>query len=190
VAQQLENGDAMTFKAIPTKYKDIEFRSRLEAKWACVFDEIGWAWDYEPIDLDGYIPDFILKFPHGNMLCEVKPATTKHELLEATTKIEHSGWNSHALIVGSLLHYTAWPEPMIGVVTAINEYFDDHWGWDWAVSHGCTECHQTSIHHINASWRCRVCGAYDGDAYLGGNNLLPEAWNTATNIVKYRHGKR
>jgi hypothetical protein len=180
----------MAITAIPTTYKGIEFRSRLEAKWACVFDELGWQWDYEAVDLDGYIPDFILKFPHGNMLCEVKPATTKDELLEATEKVEHSGWDSHALVVGSLLHYGEWPDPMIGIVTAINEYRNCYWGWDWAVSHGCTACRRTSIHHLNARWHCRVCGGYDGDGHLGGKNLLPEAWKTATNTVKYRHGKR
>lgn len=55
--------------AIPTIYKDIQFRSRLEARWAKFFDEFGMVWDYEPhtfrIDLgDGcyeqYTPDFLI----------------------------------------------------------------------------------------------------------------------------------
>jgi len=28
--------------AIPTLYKDVQFRSRLEAKWAAFFDLLGW----------------------------------------------------------------------------------------------------------------------------------------------------
>lgn len=44
--------------AIPTVYKGVQFRSRLEAKWACFFDLCGWEWAYEPVDLPGYIPDF------------------------------------------------------------------------------------------------------------------------------------
>lgn len=50
----------MSDSAIPTRYNDINFRSRLEAKWACFFDLLEWRYEYEPIDLQGYIPDFVL----------------------------------------------------------------------------------------------------------------------------------
>ncbi len=35
----------------PRKYKNIEFRSTLEAKWARFFDLLGWSWKYEPFKL-------------------------------------------------------------------------------------------------------------------------------------------
>ena len=37
-------------KAINTEYKGHLFRSRLEAKWAVFFDEIGVRWEYEKED--------------------------------------------------------------------------------------------------------------------------------------------
>lgn len=46
--------------AIPTMYAGIQFRSRLEATWAAMFDNLGIRWEYEPVDLDGYIPDFVI----------------------------------------------------------------------------------------------------------------------------------
>lgn len=46
--------------------KGIQFRSRLEARWAYIFDSMGWIWEYEPIDLNGYIPDFIVDIPSRN----------------------------------------------------------------------------------------------------------------------------
>jgi hypothetical protein len=58
--------------AIPTRYGGVQFRSRLEARWAAFFDIVGWRWQYEPIDLDGWIPDFRL-CGHVPALCEVKP---------------------------------------------------------------------------------------------------------------------
>jgi hypothetical protein len=74
-----------SIKPIPTIYNSILFRSRLEAKWACFFDYLGWEYDYEPFDLFGTIddgnnnnvehrwtPDFILKGKE-NILVEVKP---------------------------------------------------------------------------------------------------------------------
>jgi hypothetical protein len=62
-----------TIKAIPTKYKGVMFRSRLEATWAAYFDNACIRWDYEPIDLEGWTPDFILRLEDTQMLVEVKP---------------------------------------------------------------------------------------------------------------------
>lgn len=50
-------------KAIETKYKGYQFRSRLEARWAVFFDSLGVKWEYEPegFDLENgiyYLPDF------------------------------------------------------------------------------------------------------------------------------------
>jgi hypothetical protein len=51
-------------KTIPTKYNGTQFRSRLEARWAVVFDELGltWYYEYEGFDLSSgwYLPDFYL----------------------------------------------------------------------------------------------------------------------------------
>ncbi len=45
---------------IPTVYNGVQFRSRLEARWACFFDLCGWHWQYELADLAGWIPDFLI----------------------------------------------------------------------------------------------------------------------------------
>lgn len=70
-----------TIAAIETRYNGINFRSRLEAKWAAFFDLCGFKWEYEPIDFRGWVPDFFLEFPCGHSECnpthtvyaEVKP---------------------------------------------------------------------------------------------------------------------
>jgi hypothetical protein len=68
-------------KSHPTKYNDVLFRSRLEARWAAFFDLAKWEWEYEPIDLNGWSPDFMVVFPCNHSECngshsllvEVKP---------------------------------------------------------------------------------------------------------------------
>ena len=68
-------------KAHPTKYSGVQFRSRLEARWAAFFDLAGWEWEYEPIDFVRWSPDFKVTFPCGHSECptthtifiEVKP---------------------------------------------------------------------------------------------------------------------
>jgi hypothetical protein len=52
-------------KAIETTYAGIKFRSRLEARWAVIFDQTGISWTYEPegyrlSDGQWYLPDFYL----------------------------------------------------------------------------------------------------------------------------------
>lgn len=54
----------------PTFYSGVRFRSQLEANWAAFFDVAGMPWEYEPISLPGWVPDFRL---FGRFLCEVKP---------------------------------------------------------------------------------------------------------------------
>lgn len=67
-------------KALPTYYRGYHFRSRLEARWAVFFDDLGIQWEYEleGFEMDGgewYLPDFYLPrfhYPNG-IYVEVKP---------------------------------------------------------------------------------------------------------------------
>lgn len=91
----------MKHAAIPTLYKGIQFRSRLEARWAAYFDLWSMDWKYEPIDLPGYIPDFICSAgPFREDLFEVKPASSPADCLDAAAKIDASGWRGAAVVVG------------------------------------------------------------------------------------------
>jgi hypothetical protein len=79
-------------KAHPTKYAGVEFRSRLEARWAAFFDLAGWRWDYKPIDFEGWTPDFEISRPEFHppaIMVEVKPTW---EMAHAVIpKIRNSG---------------------------------------------------------------------------------------------------
>lgn len=68
-------------KARPTRYGGINFRSRLEARWAAFFDLIKVNWEYEPIDLDCWSPDFRLELPCYHSECRLAFEKTKHILL-------------------------------------------------------------------------------------------------------------
>lgn len=55
----------MGLKPIETKYKGYRFRSRLEARYAVLFEAMGFKWEYEKEGyqlpkLGGYLPDFYL----------------------------------------------------------------------------------------------------------------------------------
>lgn len=66
---------APTIKAIETRYAGCRFRSRLEARWAVLFDSLGYEWRYEPQGFDlgsgvWYLPDFYL--PRIDRWLEIK----------------------------------------------------------------------------------------------------------------------
>lgn len=56
---------AATTTGIPTLFDGIEYRSRLEARWAAWFTRLGWDFTYEPFDGHGYVPDFLVKADRG-----------------------------------------------------------------------------------------------------------------------------
>ena len=162
--------------AIETTYRGYKFRSRLEAKWACVFDQFGWQWEYEPIDLNGYIPDFVLLWPHGQTLCEVKPAMTRDELNLAQPKIEASGWEHEAMIVGGGAR-----DPF----AVISQRQSTSWWWADAIPDTCMNCHRPTVYHGDGDWDCRLCGEYLNNS--GSSNLDVETvWARAHNETKWK----
>ena len=89
-------------QGIPTLYRSIRFRSRLEATWARFFDRLGWRWQYEPFDLPGWIPDFVI---HGadDVLVEVKPIGSFDEAVaeKIQAAAREYGWRGELLLVGT-----------------------------------------------------------------------------------------
>ena len=126
----------MVHAAIPTTYADVRFRSRLEARWAAFFDLLKWPWHYEPLDLNGYIPDFVLDF-HEPLLVEVKPELSMADLHQHVGKIERSGWDKEALIVGARL-FTDNEEPYLGLYRRKGGELWKRLGktWSWVPSCG------------------------------------------------------
>lgn len=176
--------------AITTIYGGIEYRSRLEARWAAFFAGIGWHFTYEPFDGDGYIPDFLI---HGErpLLVEVKPAVTVKDYTAPTAKAENGlrDWNSDILIVGAdplpLLNPAAINELAAGLLGEIVD--DGEWAWARGIWMTCLECHSIGVLHEEMSYTGRPCGHYDGDHYGNpGRRRIQDAWANACNDVKWR----
>jgi hypothetical protein len=177
-----------------TIYNGRRYRSRLEARWAAFFDRLGWPYEYEPIDLDGYIPDFVMTFK-SPLLVEVKPEFSVEGLRQHRQRIEASGWQHEALLVGA----TFFPaghvgEPAIGLLAERFVGFGEPTPWpeaDWegAATMFCEQHKGPGLHHQVQSYTCRVCGGGDGDHHLGdAGSLFEDAWAAAGNDVQWRRG--
>ena len=90
-----------------TKYNDILFRSRLEAKWACFFDLVGWEWQYEPSEINGYNPDFIIKaksksYDTNTIIVEVKPSVYLDSKEKDSIIRKYSKVKAHILMLSDM----------------------------------------------------------------------------------------
>ncbi|MDJ0725032.1 MAG: hypothetical protein QNJ38_07980 [Prochloraceae cyanobacterium] len=204
--------------AIPTEYNGIQFRSRLEAKWAAMFDLLGWPYEYEPCDFKGWIPDFLLKI-YTPVFVEVKPVTSFPQ--EVADKIDKSGCKDECLIVGMSFDFSdnvyglrlGWLREVhlqdrywIGDRSAPN-YGNyncvDSYGWEEAIfdiwsgseSPSCSNPKKLiGFCHSHGYWIDRVTGCYDGGCLgaLGGESVAKEVqklWKIAGNKVQWKKPK-
>ncbi len=129
---------------IPTKYNGVQFRSRLEATYAAFFDLVGWRWDYEPVDLDGWIPDFWIRIPCGHSECGGEGSG--HELYaEVRPYYSLSEFDGHPLT--KLERYEPPHPTMLGVTPEISF---------WEMGHGAgggTEAIPNWVHNWEPIWK-------------------------------------
>lgn len=178
-------------KAIPTTYGGVRFRSRLEAQWAAFFDLAGWGWKYEPFDLDGWAPDFLIS-GKTQTLVEVKPIlmlpydereTFRLAQRHAEKAFRHAPeitfGSAHEVVVAGLGPFACGHGIAWGVIAGEGEDFAvcyQSWGnaaLDYAAAYG--------------SYAYRIGGQYDGDHHLIECGDLPEMlWREAGNAVQWK----
>ena len=83
---------------IITEYQGTAFRSQLEARWAAYFDRRGIAWEYEPVQFDGWMPDFRLALDGVDVYAEVKPVSEFP--MDVAQRILNAGCDGDVLILG------------------------------------------------------------------------------------------
>lgn len=75
-----------------TWYRDVWYKSKLEATWAAFFHRRGIEYKYEPFIVQGiYTPDFAVRWPGKDdlSLIEIKPAKNKEELATHKKRCEY-----------------------------------------------------------------------------------------------------
>lgn len=175
--------------AIETRYNGIIFRSRLEAKWAAMFDLLGWEWTYEPTDFNGWIPDFAI---HGSEIIyvEVKPVTEFPQ--EVADKLDASGCTDEALIVG--MRGPTWSDEHGGSIVGWlreNAYVDgrdtEFW-WEPAVMGRWHGSKRIGFCHTAGMYFDRISGGYDGGSW--GSTFVTQdeiamLWREACNRTRW-----
>jgi hypothetical protein len=120
VGRVMEKVEAPRIAAIPTKYAGVQF------------DKMGFQWSYEPIDFNGWTPDFLLR-PNirdqdHDVYAEVKPVFAPDpddRLYEKAAKHWQSMW---VLLLGAA--------PMDHMVGRLMDPPEDDRGVDWSDMQG------------------------------------------------------
>lgn len=177
---------------IETLYKGIQFRSRLEAKWACFFDNLGWRWEYEPTDFNGWIPDFAI-YGKEIVYVEVKPVIDFPKWV--SEKIDSSGCDTETLIVGQSVRQplSDYDGRKLGWLREMS--MDGKWWWEeaafgkWKIGEGKI----IGFCHCHGRYVDRITGGYDGGSH--GDLWLDDVeidllWAKASNVTQWHGTKR
>lgn len=182
-------------RGIPTTFDGVNFRSRLEAKWACFFTLAEWEWQYEPCDFRRWIPDFAL-YGKQRVYVEVKPVVAFPE--DVAKEIDASGCTDEVLIVGERgpfgVRDTVFPEASaIGWLRQAGACDNDReWCWSECVVVSFRDyasgvpvigfCHETG------GWGDRMTGDHDGNWGACGDaaEQARKLWKQAGNITQWR----
>lgn len=188
-------------------HNGIKYRSLLEAKWAAFFTRIGWQFEYEPFEGNGYIPDFVI-YGERPLAVEVKPAVSWYDLSHHTAKVSsglENVWASDILVVGASpvalrsngdLCVGIIGEPVTETVATVqNADGELHYetqqrlDFDWALWSACPKCNAATVLHESQSWERRPCSHYDGHQWTvskSQESALKAHWKRACNEVQWR----
>lgn len=163
---------AKMLKAIPTTYKGIEFRSKLEAKYAQCFDRLGIVWEYEGHGFafdDGtwYCPDFYM--PEIDTYFEVKGVFDDTSM----NKVILLAKEQKRVVVGP-------PSGDAGIFIGIKPgelVDDDGQGYyvDNAIPTKCSSCGKVYFREEEMSWTCPACGRSGDDFVTISENVFEAA---------------
>src|SRR5690606_24063471 len=125
----------------------------------------------------------------GGLRTAVKPAGNIALLSHFVEKIERSGWEHEALLVGTGPFDRHDASPRIGMLA---ERVDQPWelGWEWCPARAftCLSCGSVSVLAEDGSWRCRMCGVGDGNGHVGdAPDLIDREWAMSKDRVQWRH---
>lgn len=172
---------------IQTLYHGVYFRSRLEARWAVFFDELGILWEYEKegyefSDGSRYLPDFWL--PELKIWVEIKgEQPTEEEERKMDWLVVETG-HSACIFFGNIPN---------------GEYQSEYPFWFGGDGTGCdvgyemTQCPECGIYGIVYSgWAHRLsCDCYDEDRRCKSPDMsgVYRAYDIARS-ARFEHGEK
>jgi hypothetical protein len=127
--------NGQTLKPIQTRFNGNLFRSRLEARWAVLFKELGIIYRYETEGYDlgaagRYLPDFWL--PDSETFVEIKPQKPTTKELNKAGELHRQSGNDVVILYGDTLdrrevHIIVFPEERMTGEQGVSRFIKYLW---------------------------------------------------------------
>lgn len=184
----MNTGFKYEIQARETEYRGQLFRSRLEATWAAFFDQCEWGWKYEPLDFNGWTPDFLLDFKIPTLV-EVKPTAEEARIVADQLEECFTDGGFELLVVSSgLVDSSGWyDQKSIGLLSEFDRVYGTGCGrhqFAAAPIYICGNCRRPTITHEDWHWGCRLNGCYDGNSYITSEGDFATLWNRASTLTR------
>lgn len=164
-------------QAIETEYRGHKYRSRLEARWAVFFDNAKIPYVYEPEGFrmsDGtcYLPDFYL--PDSKTFVEIKGVMKDQDMRKIQSFMKEAktdfliGYDDIKFQACDNWEIDQWSEEELTILAPEDP---KRQGYTLA-SKGesslvrCIRCGKKYFMGWSASFRCKCCGAHEGDGHF------------------------
>lgn len=164
-----------TIAAIPTVFGGVQYRSRLEARWAAFFCALRMPVEYEPADLGTWSPDFLI-LSRPRTLVEIKPisafdADTGDKMVSAAVTAQFDG---HLLLLGT----SPFRSPHLRGTTAIG----------WCFYPDSEEWRDGGLFLIGSDRKMsdQYLEDFGGERVVALDAVVSAAWNVACNAVQWR----
>lgn len=188
-------------KAKQTYFNGIRFRSMLEAKWAAFFMLQEWKWEYEPYEINGRVPDFIIycdensNYETNEIIVEVKPKKFITEDFKNKILDSYGKESSHILLLHESPFYT-YDEREFICIGLVSQYFKHECtSFKWRKETGFYNAEMKCIGDFGSyymSWDAmigkhpeidRKHWVYNGDVF---HHLIQTDWNISKNNVQFK----
>lgn len=176
-------------RGIQTTYAGHTFRSRLEAKWAAFFDVVGIHWEYEPLDMDGWIPDFMLmgELP---ILVDIKPVQHHTEFRRRATELDSSVTfetcpeTSMCVILG-LTPLLRWASPQGAPACGLMSPDDLVSMWGASSLTTCGACGAAGLVMVGSSTKIIPCGHLAASGTFPSHASIKYSWGMANGMTRW-----
>lgn len=157
----------MTVQPIQTRYAGRHFRSRLEARWAVLFESLDLQWEYEAQGYETpagrWLPDFMLHLDQP-VLFEVKPDSAKVHLPAVDPRWVHVG--SQLDIPVFVAYGVPRPEDPLGLRTdgtiwQVSPYVGPHIGFT-----RCDRCKAVGLTYMGRGTHHATCLSGPDDPFV------------------------
>lgn len=180
-------------KAKPIEFRGRLYRSRLEARWAVFFEKIGWKYEYEPSEINGSNPDFIIQctsecYDTKHIIVEVKPSVfiTKEYINDVFKK--YYSVPAHIIILSDTPFYFEDNYFVIGVGSQFHGESKDH-----EIRSEMFHLDMKCVNDFGSSWMIfdgMIFGKVERKSFIQKHDIneifeIEETWASAGNEVMF-----